>query len=273
MKKTTVKYCIAGIACIFIAAGSGCKNTHIKNPGVSLQFAVISNTAPESPYKGYHPDAKKLIDALNRENPTLVIHAGNMIYAGNSPGLRDVDVIRQVNDHKTLFSKLNPICNYAAGDLDHFKGSSSFNEMITGKNAFYSFHYGTVHFLIINSTDPQPGLISSARRKWIAEELEYNKNDDAIIVISHHPFFLQKNIQGSIPCVENPEELHQLFVRYGVTAVLSGAGDYCSRTARDGIDYINAGCIPVFRKDGYDQFRYYTANLSGGKITVTGRKL
>ena len=249
-----------------------CSAPHIRNSISELRFAVTANTAPESPYKTYSGETAKLISALNKENPTFIIHLGNMIYAGNAAGLRDVDIRRQVDEHAAVFSQLSPVCNYTVGELDLFKGSSTAFEELTGKKPFYSFHYGTIHFISLNSSDGAPGTISASQRKWLTEELEYNKNDDAIIVLSYHPLYLQKNMQGNIQTVEKADELHQLFKKYQITAVLSAAGDYYSRTDRDGIAYINTGCIPMYRLPNYDQFRYYSVVLSGGTITVTGKK-
>jgi predicted phosphodiesterase len=266
-----MKYCFTCIVCLCAAVlCASCTPLTPKTIEAPARFAIITNTAPESPYKPFAPELTKLIDAVNRENPSFVIHLGNIIYAGNTQGVRETDIDRQISERGEFFSKLDPVCFYVAGNLDFFKGSFSFFTKETKRPTNHSFHYGPVHFMAINSA---MASISELQKKWIEDELEINKDDAAVIVLSYYPFMLQKNYAGYQPTVEDAESFHRIFIRYKVRAVISAAGEFYSRVDRDSIAYINAGAVPIYKKDGYDQFRYYIGEITKDSINVTGRKL
>ena len=95
----------------------------------------------------------------------------------------------------------------------------------------------------------------------------------AIVILSYRPFFLKKELAGYLATVSGAERFHALFAKHRVRAVISAAGEIVSRTDRDGIAYINAGCAPMYRRDVYDRFRYHVIDISNDAVTVTGRKL
>lgn len=264
---------LSAIAALCLAAALSCSHAPVKSIGSPVRFAVISGTAPESPYTPYPDDLSKLIAALNRENPAIVLHLGNIIYAGNAQGLREEDVTRQIAARPAFFDKLNPVCEYTVGELDRFGGSLDFFEKATGKPAFHSFSYGPVFFLSIDSDDAGSASISKTQEKRIAQELERNADKAAIVILSYRPFFLRKELTGYLTTVTGAERFHSLFAKHRVRAVISAAGEIVSRTDRDGIAYINAGCAPTYRRDVYDRFSYHMIDITNDAVTVTGRKL
>lgn len=259
---------------LFVCAAilfSGCSSHGVKTIDAAARIALISGTAPESPYKSYSPELHRLIAAVNRDNPAIVLHLGNMIFAGNTPGLRESDVLRQLDERKPFFSKLDPVCDYTAGELDHFGGTAELFEKETGRSALHSFQYGTLHFLAIDSNDGGPAEVSPSQKLLIERDLE-RSGDSAVIILSCRPFFLQKNLAGYTQTVAKAEEFHQLFLKHRVRAVFSASGEIFSRVDRDSISYINAGSVPVY-KNGYDQPRYYIVEITKDTITASGRKL
>jgi hypothetical protein len=248
-----------------------CSAGGVKNTAFCARFAVIANTAPESPYKTYPDDLSKLISALNRENPPIIVHLGNAIYAGTKSGVRAEDVALQIDRRRPFFDKLSPVCDYTAGDLDRVGGSLAQFEGLTGRSAFHAFHYGSVFFLSIDSEDGGIASISKEQTAKIDDELSRNSDSAAIIILSFRPFFLQKNLEGSCTTVSGAETFHSLFARHKVRAVISASGEIVSRLDRDSVAYINAGCVPMY-KQSYDRFRYHIIEITKDSVTAAGRK-
>ena len=258
---------------ICLLAAIGCSSVPAGNMNAPAAIAVIAGTAPESPYTPYPEELAKLITALNRENPAIVVHLGNIIYAGNTQGLREEDIEKQIAGRKAFFDRLVPVCEYTAGELDRFRGSLSFFERATGKPAFHSFHYGSVFFLSIDSEENGTGIISEAQAGRIEDELDRNRDCAAAVILSYRPFFLRKDFAGYAATVRGADRFHALFRKYNVRAVISAAGDASSRVDLDSIAYINAGCVPMHRRDAYDRYRYHIISILNNAVTSAGRRL
>jgi 3',5'-cyclic AMP phosphodiesterase CpdA len=243
------------------------KQAKIETP---FSFALIGNTYSESPFKPPHPDTAKLIDALNRENPVFVTHIGNIIYAGFNVGLREIDAHRQFSEGRSALAGLVRERYFVIGELDTFAGSSAAFESFTGYRSYHSFSYGSVLFIALNSTDNEPGIIGDEQWKWLEQTLAGSLHE-SIVILVHHPPFLSK--PSDVKKVVEAERLHALISRYPVRAVISGAGEFFSITESGRIQYINAGCVPLFKKEGADQYRYYIITFNDGYLSIAGKKL
>ena len=69
------------------------------------------------------------------------------------------------------------------------------------------------------------------------------------------------------------DRLHALFRQHNVRAVISAAGDAVSRVDLDSIAYINAGCVPMYRRDQGDRYRFHIISITQNAVTSAGRKL
>jgi 3',5'-cyclic AMP phosphodiesterase CpdA len=249
---------------------AGCLTSPAPHEYQPVQFALTGNTCPESPFKPHSADILKLIDSLNRENPTFIIHTGNIVYAGYSPGIRETDVTSQYKENTEIFSRLSRVCIFVPGEFDNFNGSTNDFERYTKRPPFHSFGYGPIKFIVLNSTDPNVGEISSRQISWLKDELSVYGSSHEFVILSYHPFYLPKPVEG-VKIIKNAPEIHDLFVKYHVIAVISGTGEKLFRTEKDGISYINAGCVPSFKPCYPGQFRYYTILLKNGNITIQGK--
>ncbi|HEY1406482.1 MAG TPA: hypothetical protein VF857_07745 [Spirochaetota bacterium] len=249
---------------------TGCAAPTPKGIESPLLFAVIGNTYPESPFKQPSPDIEKLINVLNRENPTFVIHEGNVIYAGFTPGLRAVDATRQFSESADSFSNLKCSHHFVPGDFDTFGGLPDAFESFTGRKSYHTFIYGPVLCIILNTTDPRPGIISDTQIAWLEDTLR-DSHSESIIVFSHHPFFPQKGYDGAL--VAGSDRIAEILSKYAVRGVISGAGENFFRTERNGIEYINLGCVPLHKKEYGEQSRYYLISFFEDHLTITGKKL
>lgn len=66
-----------------------------------VNFALVANTLPESAFKTNPAELAKLIDSINKDNPTFLIHLGNLIQGGSSKsGIIKNDVEKQLDSAK-----------------------------------------------------------------------------------------------------------------------------------------------------------------------------
>ncbi|MCU0848573.1 MAG: metallophosphoesterase [Spirochaetes bacterium] len=256
-------------AAVFII---GCNfSSNIKSiPGIT--FVITGNTSPSSPFTGFTERLSQLIDKINRENPVLVIHTGNLIQGGNeSMGIKDKDIKRQFKIFKSRFSKLNSILYTAAGEKDYYNSSTDFYTRNTGRNLNYSFNYGGIHFIIFNTVGEDFPAPSKKTMKWLKNDLERNRESSAIFVFTNQPVISHPRIKTSY---REFDELHKLFSAYPVKAVISGNPVEYLETKKDNIFYIIAGCGGFTEEDKYRYCsQFFTLVIKNNEITISGKKI
>ncbi|OHD72427.1 MAG: hypothetical protein A2W19_13870 [Spirochaetes bacterium RBG_16_49_21] len=239
-----------------------------QRPASDVKFIVIGNTSPASPFVGYAERLPAVLRDINHEHPVLVIHTGNIIHGGHEwMGITRKDVTRQFRNlikQKKIFTSAIHIL---AGAGDQFNGSLELFEQYTGEKLFYSFNYGDSHFVLLHIID-EGRKMSPEQTRWLREDLEIHKNSSAIFIFSHHPVisYPQNGTRYS-----GGEELHKLFIRYPVKAVISGDANNFYEYAKDNIRYIMAGCYGFNNRDWHWGFyQYYIGHYDGNRFTIKG---
>ncbi len=232
----------------------------------SVRFALISNTSPESPFTGFTESLGRVFTAARARNPDLVIHTGNIIYGGESfSGIRKEDTERQYGVFFSLIKTFHCPVYTAAGDRDYFDGSLDAYSRLSSRAPYYSFNYGTVHFIVLNTIASGTYLIDTSQLKWLKNDLQSSSDSSAVIVITHHSLNLGKNYQRK----KNPAEyLHKLFLKHRVKAVISGEGSRFRHDKKDSIEYINAGCGGYLKKKKHSVNQYYIAVFDQSGIRI-----
>lgn len=91
-------------------------------------------------------------------------------------------------------------------------------------NSFYSYQYGLVHVIVLNSYTYS--TVGSEQYKWLEEELRVNLDRTItpwLMVVFHAPFYT--SFEGHVDEVQSRNMKHSmesLFVQYGVNWVISG---------------------------------------------------
>jgi hypothetical protein len=238
----------------------------------SIRFALINNTRGESPYSGLGPKIKPVIKKINDENPVILAHLGGMICGGADwIGIAKIDIERQYSEIYAVISALLPIFYTVKGRTEIYNNSSDHYIKYSGKKEYYSFNYGNLHFLVLDSSGERS--MSQAQKDWIKKDLEQAKNSAAIFVFAYDPVFVPVKFKS--PGIESCKDaglLHYYFTQYNVKAVFSGSTPVYFKSDIDGVLYINAGCggfnIIDFNQ-GYTQ--YYIADYKNGELTVIPR--
>lgn len=262
-----------------IAAFFSCATIPTGDPG-AFRFIITGNTYAESPFKGRNMRVNPVVRAINRDNPVFVVHIGDMIFGGHDwMGIKRGDITRQYSDFHENITCLRPLLFTVKGEMDLLDGSDEFYRKYTGRKSWYSFNYGALHCIVLDSCGGEDPGIHGKQLQWLKKDISQFRNAPGIIVFIHHPVFTSDSDTDPDFIVKNPDELHNILKQYPVTAVFSGHGKTYSRITRDSIQYIVAGCsfIPPGtgnRNSGPASYTYYIADYSRGAITVqpkTGR--
>ncbi|HSV97156.1 MAG TPA: metallophosphoesterase [Spirochaetota bacterium] len=260
--------CLA-LALVFAGA---CARPVVEREADDITFALTGNTLPESPYGKMSPRVADAFARINNDNPVFTVHLGNIVYGGKQwMGIKESDVARQYREFVAACRALRSIVYTVKGDMDTYNDTADLYRKHLRRAPYYSFNYGNVHFIVLDTTDPIPGAISPGQRSWLEADLERYRHAPAIFVFSHHSMLPPKH-EASTP-VQGAAEILSLFAKYPVKAVFSGQ-PALAHTARSGdILCITAGSGGFNRED---QFRkknqYYMVYFIAGSVRISKRQ-
>ena len=242
----------------------------------------------------------------------FIVHTGDVVewscYEGewtnmlhkNYSYLSTIPVMAISGNHETT---------YQAGTNETYK---HFNHNIpvqtsTDKGYFYSFSYGNVKFIMLNTNRLTGTRLTDDQYNWLISELE-NNTATWTIVAMHNPMY-SAGVYGSNPdrnsiSVGLRAQLHNVFVQYGVDVVLQGHDHLISKThtlgtdgeklaqeTRDvdgttyavsngGVIYVMSGSAGVQTRSPYSGYNFSsydfaldTQKRSWSEFTIDGNKL
>ncbi len=233
----------------------------------SVRFALFGNTAPASPFSGFTPALDFVISSIESEKPVVIIHTGDAIYGGSeSDGINERDVRRQYKIFFEAMKNFHFAYYTITGDRDLFNVNSSIYEEYSGRRRWYSFNYGSMHFIALDTSIPDDKFIDSAQMDWLKKDLTAFSGSNAVFILMHRPF-LSTRKKGFLYPV--PEELHKLFADFRVKAVFSGGDTSYSSSVYDSVRYIQAGCSGfIDEKENRRTNQYYIVNYLNGEFDI-----
>ncbi len=103
-------------------------------------------------------------------------------------------------------------------DFDATRDEDSFDTMKSYMGAsYYSFNYGDVHFVILDSVEypnetsgSYNGKISDSQMEWLANDLAYVPKDKLIVLNMHIPIVSDLDRDSEKHQVDNREQLYAL---------------------------------------------------------------
>ena len=259
------------VAFLILGVLFSCSSSNVKK-AENIRFALIGNTMGESPYSGLGPKMKLVVQKINEDNPVFLTHLGGMVCAGERwVGIPGIDIEKQYAELYSELSKLSPVFYAVRAEQDLINNSTEYYKKYTEKKDYYSFNYGSIHFLVLASSAGQP--VSREQLNWIKKDLIQTKNSQAVFVFIHDPLFIPakyKNI--GINTCGDAESLHEIFTQFRVKAVFSGSTSQYFQSEIDGILYINAGCGGFNAKEYYNgYYQYYVADYVNSELKITPR--
>ncbi|MBZ5625888.1 MAG: metallophosphoesterase [Acidobacteriia bacterium] len=198
----------------------------------SFQFVVFGDTRTRDDLH------RRIVQAISKTDPDFVIHTGDLVADGYDTAQWPVffaierDLLR-----KTVFF---PVLG------NHERNNARFHEFFAIQTPYYSFNWGSAHFVLLNS-DLNNVSVSPAERerfwaeqmRWMEDDLQKNQKADFRMVVMHHPALtayqepshMSKDTPGLVP----------LFEKYKVTAVFAGHDHNYQHHLKNGIHYIVTG--------------------------------
>ena len=181
------------------------------------------------------PTAAQIFAEMRLLQPAFALWTGDTIYGSDdSPGEAEAE-------YETFLSAAalaeTPIYN-APGNHEIYNRPelAALYEKKMGR-LYGSFNYGNAHLIALNTEEPGiKGGISKAQMDWLTQDLAANKSAKNIMVFTHHPLFPKEEKEGfDEPALR--DELHKMFVTYGVKNVFSGHEHLFYKSVHDGITY------------------------------------
>ncbi|HPI14479.1 MAG TPA: metallophosphoesterase [Spirochaetota bacterium] len=249
-----------------------CTRPVVEREADDISFALIGNTLPESPFGSMSPRVPEAIARLNADNPVFTVHLGNIVYGGRQwMGIKEDDVTRQYREFRALRRTIRSIVYTVRGEMDGYNDSSDLYRRYTGRAPYYSFNYGNVHCVVIDTCDPEPGSMGLRQRAWLESDLEHYRTSPAIFVFAHHSLVPVKNETAAT--LKDAPALLELFAKYPVKAVFSGQPAVFNIAKSGEILCVTAGSGGFNREEQYRRRNhYYVVSFSGGVLRVSERQ-
>ena len=231
-----------------------------------VNFALVANTLPESAFKTNPAELAKLIDSINKDNPTFLILLGNLIQGGSSKsGIIKNDVEKQLDSAKKEFSRFRSIAYFIPSEHDKFDDSFDLFNKRENHGEYFSFNYGTLHFIALNASN-SGRIITEDQLIWLKSDIQKYKNSK-IIIFSKIPFFAPPNTKTQT--IANPSEAHSILLKYNVIAVISSESGSEYDINKDGVRHINLPLPSI--DDKRKKYDYYIIQILNGKLSTEGK--
>jgi len=196
---------------------------------------------------------RQIVQRIIPLNPSLVLHTGDLVARGRRAVDWDgfFDVVNEMVRNVPLFPSLG----------NHEDDSPLYYQFfaLPGSERYYSFDWGGVHFIALDSNDPRPegdarGTTAEAKAayekqkeeywkaqtRWLEQDLKANRSADFICVYFHHPPFSTRTSRAA-----SAARMRNLFVKifeiYKVDIVFNGHDHNYQRHISNGIHYVVTG--------------------------------
>ncbi len=208
-----------------------------------FQFVVFGDTRTR------HKMHRDIVSAIVQETePDFVIHTGDLVSNG-----------RESAQWPRFFEIEAPLLRKAAFFPvlgNHERNSPHFHDFFAIESPYYSFDWGRVHFIILNSDFGNAAATKEAKQRFWDDQLRWLERDLAehqdaalrFVAMHHPPFTAVGRRQGGKKRVA---DMVPLFEKYNVTAVYLGHDHNYQHHLIGGVHYIvtGGGGAPLYPVD------------------------
>lgn len=204
-----------------------------------------------------------MVRDVGADRPDIYLHLGDMAYQDGTeeqfqmnffdvyqPVLRNTVVWPTIGNHETKSSD-SPTQSGPYYDAYVLPTKGEAGGLPSGTEAWYSFDYANVHFVVLDSDD-SPTAVDGPMLTWLAEDLASTRQD-WIIAFMHHPPYSK----GSH---DSDKEGKLIVMREKVLPILEGAG----------VDLVLAGHSHIYERSYLIDGAYETPSLPGLHILDSG---
>ena len=184
---------------------------------------------------------------LRRANPDFVMHTGDLVADGNDPSLWPIffGAERELLRKAAFFPSLG----------NHERNAGNYFEFLNAK-PYYSFDWGTAHFIVINSDIENAGSNEADRNAfwqqqthWLESDLREAQKADFRFLFAHHPpMTAVKRRQGDNP---HMTALEPLLEKNRVSAAFFGHDHNYQHYLKNSVHYVitGGGGAPLYDVD------------------------
>ncbi|MFW6104278.1 MAG: metallophosphoesterase [Candidatus Bipolaricaulota bacterium] len=175
--------------------------------------------------------------ALNPSNPAFIVHTGDLVESPVSPNW--ADFFWAIEPFSGSIPLVPVLGNHEKNDDSYYESFALPSGGGDYEKQWYSFEYGKVNFIVLDSNADLMGLNSFLEEKaWLEKELE-NQTRPFTVVMFHHPMFSSKYSNGKDAGLES--SWGSLFEKYGVELVFNGHVHSYERLEKNGVTYVVTG--------------------------------
>lgn len=238
-----------------------------------------------------------MIDLYLAHNPEFIMHTGDLaLLGGNWTQLMEfnasmtavwdsgVQFYSAPGNHETYIGGWveDPFfTNYT--QYVHYEDKAA---ACGGTELYYSFDYGNVHFIILNTEDSWVDNVfesSTEQMTWLQGDLANVENDTFLVVAFHRPAYSVREARPDrwLEAESIRDEFHSLFLEHDVDLVLTGHDHHYYRSIREGIYYVvtGGGGAPPAGIDegptawqdgdvGFTEFHYCNVEVNYSHVTL-----
>jgi 3',5'-cyclic AMP phosphodiesterase CpdA len=207
-----------------------------------FKFVVYGDTRTR------HDMHQRVMEAVSKAEPDFVLHTGDLVASGRDSAhwLIFFSIEKDVLRKTVFFPSLG----------NHERNDSQYHDFFDVRSPYYSFNWGTSHFVVLNSDIGNAALSTGAKeafwaeqRSWLEDDLKKSQKAAFRFLTFHHPPFTAMKRRQSR---KHPiQEMVPLFEQYNVTAVFNGHDHNYQHHVKNGVHYVvtGGGGAPLYEVD------------------------
>jgi PKD repeat protein len=217
-----------------------------------------------------------VVNAIIARAPRLVLHTGDLVRDGTVASYWQTELFdpaRPLLRTTPFYAALGNHEDHAAYYYSYFSTPAGGG---TGGEQWYSFDYGSVHFVSVDTSGDYSS--GSAQYNWLVNDLR-STTAEWIVVFTHYPAY-SSGVHGGDPTVQS--RLVPLFEQYGVDMVFCGHDHIYERSYKNGIYYFVTGgggaelyswgqTPNPYRQFSKSAYHHITVDINGNTATIKAR--
>ncbi|UCH04643.1 MAG: metallophosphoesterase [Candidatus Thorarchaeota archaeon] len=254
-------YFIISLAAVSISANLAiCPGVAVVAAGadeIPFNFIAYGDTLSVTMPSGVSPLLEDIIDLYLTHDPELIIQLGDLAFLGGTwDQLMEFNAtMTAVWDSGVPFYSAPGNHESAIGDWRQDYSFTNYTQYVHyedvaaacgGTELYYSFDYGDVHFIILNTEDSWVDDVfqcSTEQMTWLQGDIANVEDDTFLVVAFHRPLYSVREARPDrwAQAETIRDEFHGLFLQHDVDLVLNGHDHHYYRSLRDGIYYVVSG--------------------------------
>jgi len=217
-----------------------------------------------------------VVNAIIARAPRLVLHTGDLIRDGRVASYWQTELFDPARPLLRTTPFYATLGNHEYHSSYYYAYFSTPPGGGTGGEQWYSFDYGNVHFVSIDTSGDYSS--GSAQYNWLVNDLR-STTAEWIVVFTHYPAY-SSGVHGGNPTVQS--RLVPLFEQYGVDIVFAGHDHIYERSYKNGIYYFVTGgggaelyswgkTSNPYRQFSKSAYHHITVDISGATATIKAR--